>query len=446
MKGSRDFEFSNIEGDWPSIPLGRAEDPLLLIMRNGITVDQYKDRGDLRVTRIETISDGYIAENRVRYASGLKADQVQRFRIREGDVLFSHINSDPHLGKTAVALKDYDDLLHGMNLLLLRVNPKVLDARFLHFVCCFYRTTGRFVKIASRSVNQSSINQARLKALEIPLPPLIEQRKIGNVLGLVWRAVEQNERLIALISELKKTLLHHLFTEGLRCEPQKQTEIGPLPESWEVAELGGLATKVSKGSSPRWQGFEYIENGILFVRSQNVGPGRMDFSDRVFLSPKFNEHEKRSVLKDEDILINLVGASIGRVALGTQEIEGANCNQAVGFVRMECEPVFKEFIVSYLLSPMGQRQIFSQQKDIARANLSLLDVRSLKIPSPSADEVGEIASVFRLLEAKIASCERRRYLLKEIFRALLHQLMTAQIRLHNLNLPELESNERELLS
>ena len=133
-----------------------------------------------------------------------------------------------------------------MNLLLLRVNKKILDPNFLHFLCCYYRAKGVFVKICSRSVNQSSINQAKLKALEIPLPPLLEQRNIAAVLGLVQRAIEQQERLIVLTTELKKALLHKLFTEGLRGEPQKQTEIGPVPESWEVKKLGEVISEDPK--------------------------------------------------------------------------------------------------------------------------------------------------------------------------------------------------------
>jgi type I restriction enzyme S subunit len=201
-----------------------------------------------------------------------------------------------------------------------------------------------------------------------------------------------------------------------------------------VLELGTLATKISKGSSPRWQGFEYLSEGVLFIRSQNVGAGRMDFFDRVFLSPKFNEKEKRSILKSEDILINLVGASIGRVALGTSEVEGANCNQAVGFVRMERERSFKEFVVSYLLSPIGQQQMLFQKKDIARANLSLLDLRSFKVPSPPSEEAEEIAKVFRQIERTIEVCKQRKHVLDDLFCALLHQLMTAQIRVRDLNL------------
>ena len=80
--------------------------------------------------------------------------------------------------------------------------------------------------------------------LDVPVPPLAEQRKIAAVLGLVQRAIEQQERLIALTTELKKALLHKLFTEGLRGEPQKQTEIGPVPESWEARSVRRYARVV----------------------------------------------------------------------------------------------------------------------------------------------------------------------------------------------------------
>jgi type I restriction enzyme S subunit len=312
---------------------------------------------------------------------------------------------------------------------ILKPDEKLFDAKFY-----YYALLG--LDIPNRGYNR---HFSLLKEKKIPRPELDEQRKIAAVLSLVQRAIEQQEQLIALTTELKKALMHKLFTEGLRGEPQKQTEIGPVPESWQILKLGSLSDKVSKGSSPRWQGFEYVEKGVLFVRSQNVGNGRMDFTDRAYLPSSFNKKEKRSVLKDEDVLINLVGASIGRVALGTPEIEGANCNQAVCFVRMNCDRSLKKFVVFFLLSPAGQKQMFYQKKDIARANLSLLDVESFEIPIPELNEAKEIAEVFTSVEDKISICERRKAILTSLFRTLLHQLMTAQIRVHDLDLSELEA-------
>ncbi len=90
----------------------------------------------------------------------------------------------------------------------------------------------------------------------MPLLDLAEQRQIAAVLSAVQRAVERQERLIALTAELKKALMHRLFTEGTRGEPLKQTEIGPVPESWEVVPLGSLA-KIGNGSTPKRDNLTY---------------------------------------------------------------------------------------------------------------------------------------------------------------------------------------------
>ena len=136
-----------------------------------------------------------------------------------------------------------------MNLLLIRVNPEVFEAEFLNRIFQYYRDIGVFISICSRSVNQSSINQAKLKAVEVPLPPLSEQKKIAHILSTVQRAIEAQERIIQTTTELKKALMHKLFTEGIRNEPQKQTEIGPMPDSWDVCKVGDVA-KIQSGGTP----------------------------------------------------------------------------------------------------------------------------------------------------------------------------------------------------
>jgi len=139
----------------------------------------------------------------------------------------------------------------GTKVLLL--NKELFDPRFYYFAMLS-------LELPSRGYNR---HFKSLKECSLPLPPLPEQKKIAHILSTVQRAIEAEERIIQTTSELKKALMHKLFTEGLRNEPQKQTEIGPVPESWEVVELGKVA-KIERGkfshrprNEPRFYGGEY---------------------------------------------------------------------------------------------------------------------------------------------------------------------------------------------
>jgi len=95
-----------------------------------------------------------------------------------------------------------------------------------------------------------TLDRNSFKTLPVLVPPLPEQKKIAHILSTVQRAIEAQERIIQTTTELKKALMHQLFTEGLHHEPQEQTEIGPIPQSWAEVELGLLA-KVGNGSTPK---------------------------------------------------------------------------------------------------------------------------------------------------------------------------------------------------
>jgi type I restriction enzyme S subunit len=128
-------------------------------MSNGISERQTKDGDGLPVTRIETISQGIIDLERVGYLQNLSPETVKKYKMQTGDILFSHINSDIHLGKTAIFEIKNLELLHGMNLLRLQVNESIVMPRFFHYLCNHYRSSGYFITIAQHAVNQSSINQ-----------------------------------------------------------------------------------------------------------------------------------------------------------------------------------------------------------------------------------------------------------------------------------------------
>ena len=176
------------------------------------------------------------------------------------------------VGKVAV---NNIDLAINQDLAGVLVDSDRHDIRFLAYQLRSDRIQ-RTVASHKRGVTIQGITRNALKELEIYLPPLAEQRKIAGVLGLVQRAMEQQERLIALTMEMKKALLHQLFTQGLRGGPQKQTEIGPVPESWEVATLEDAAVAFDYGTSVKC---ERGKAGVPVLRIPNVVGGSIDLSD-----------------------------------------------------------------------------------------------------------------------------------------------------------------------
>jgi len=208
----QETEIGPLPKEWRVERLGKV----LQLMRNGLTYRQERNHKGVPVTRIETISDGNINPNKVGYISSIDKRQIEKYRLLPGDILFSHINSEPHLGKTAIYQGNPPLILHGMNLLLLRVHPSVSDPYFLFYLLNHERAKGTFIGLAARAVGQSSINMGKLRNLSVPLPPLAEQREIARMLQAVDAKIAAEERRLAALEELFKTLLHALMSGRMR--------------------------------------------------------------------------------------------------------------------------------------------------------------------------------------------------------------------------------------
>ena len=268
------------------------------------------------------------------------------------------------------------------------------------------------------------------------MPPLPEQRKIAAVLGLVQRAIEQQERLIALTTELKKALLHKLFTEGLRGEPQKQTEIGPVPESWTVLPLGSLS-RVGNGSTPKRNNAGYWRDGTIpWLNSTKIHEHFITEADQFVTDLAVKEcHLPR--VKPGSLLIAITGQgkTLGNSALVSFE----TCiNQHLAYAQFSTAKVLPEFVLWFMQTRYEHLRAISQAGGSTKGALTCGYLKTYHIPVPSLEEQREIADLFAALDRKQKVHERKHASLTDLFRSLLHQLMTAQIRVHDLDLPELE--------
>lgn len=179
-------------------------------IRNGIDLEQY-DRPTRTATwpisRIETISAGKIDFDRVKYVAPTPP-QIKRYELRSGDILFSHINSPEHIGKTAL-FTGQKPLLHGINLLLLRVDEAKCVPGYLAALLKSSAVRSHFRARCKKAVNQASLNQDDILSLKIRLPSLTEQKRVAEQLEQADRV--RRTRRYAL--ELTDTFLPAAFLE-----------------------------------------------------------------------------------------------------------------------------------------------------------------------------------------------------------------------------------------
>ncbi|MFC4284461.1 restriction endonuclease subunit S [Catenibacterium sp. GCM10023432] len=206
----------------------------------------------------------------------------------------------------------------------------------------------------------------------IELPSIEVQRKIVNIISKSKEIVRRKENEFELLDELVRARFVEMFGD-----PIENTY------SFPILKLGELSELITKGASPSWQGYSYTEDSTqtLFVTSENVREGYMDFSSIKYVEDAFNEKQKRSMIQKGDYLINIVGASIGRAAQFNMDCK-ANMNQAAALVRIKDNTISDNYLLYYLNSDKAQMMYNSMKSDTGRANLSLQDIANLEILVP----------------------------------------------------------------
>ncbi|WP_419645087.1 restriction endonuclease subunit S, partial [Thiolapillus sp.] len=225
-------------GAWEVKELGE-----IASISNGLTADQSGDSNGLKVTRIETISEGCIDISKVGYIDRIEG--VERFGLRIGDILFSHINSQSHIGKTALVEEDFD-LYHGMNLLRLQVDKTENNPRFTYYLLNteFFRKSVQ--ARSNQAVNQASINQTEVGNSQIAVPSAKEQQKIAHCLSSLDEVIGLQAKKVQALKQHKKGLMQQLFPAEGETTPRLRFPEFREAGAWEVRRLGEIG-KISKG-------------------------------------------------------------------------------------------------------------------------------------------------------------------------------------------------------
>ncbi|MER2514658.1 MAG: restriction endonuclease subunit S [Nitrosomonas ureae] len=280
---------------------------------NGIGGTQNKEGIGIPVSRIETISNERINFLKVGYLENYDSTKLDKYQLRSGDILFSHINSPIHLGKTAI-YRTNQILYHGINLLKIRITTSISCPEYFNYFCKHTRLKGEFALRAQHAVNQSSLNQTKLRQFAIPLPPINEQKRIADKLDSILTRVdacrERLDRIPAILKRFRQSVLA-AATSGKLTE-EWRNEVGS-DKLWqtvrleEIAHIQGGITKDAKKQSTS-------DDEMPYLRVANVQRGYLDLNDiKTIRVP--STKLKTLLLESGDILFN-EGGDIDKLGRG----------------------------------------------------------------------------------------------------------------------------------
>ncbi|MGH7984143.1 MAG: restriction endonuclease subunit S [Candidatus Udaeobacter sp.] len=345
-------------------------------------------------------------------------------RFKKDDILYGKLR--PYLDKAVLA---QEEGICSTDILVFRPREEVCPLFALALI--HSKPFLEYAVQTTNGVNHPRTSWAALKDFECSIPPFSEQKKIAAVLWKIQKAVEIEDAIVGNTRDLKKSLLRRLFTHGLRGEPLKETEIGPVPQRWDVVSLARLC--MSSAFGPRFSGSLYsTEGGVLTLRTTDLDDdGRIDFSHvpAANLNPEdWSEH----LLQPNDCVVSRSG-TCGIVAVFEGHEKPVLPGAFLIRVRLN-NALLPQFFRYFGNSPNGRAQMEQLAQGAIQKNISGTRLLTFKLPLPCPDEQRQFVDVLRAVDRKIDTHESKKRSLQDLFKTLLHKLMTAEIRVNDLDI------------
>ncbi|GAA2181074.1 hypothetical protein GCM10009785_14490 [Brooklawnia cerclae] len=196
-----------------------------------------------------------------------------------------------------------------------------------------------------------------------------------------------------------------------------------------TAKLANVTTRIGSGVTPRGGSSVYQPTGRPFIRSQNVGWGDLRLDDLAYIDDATHDTFPATEVREGDVLLNITGASIGRSAVATAQLDGGNVNQHVCEIRVRGGLMNPHFVCAVLNSRIGQDQIDSFQAGGNRQGLNFQQVGSIEIPMPRIGEQDAIAEALTDADGLIYSLRELIAKKRAIKQGMMQELLTGRTRL-----------------
>ncbi len=356
---------------------------------------------------------------------GSKIASNVMFLIKKDDFIFSKINI--RKGAFDFVPEELDGAVVSSEHPILNLDFSKADKSYIKFYLSQPHTWEAFKKEAKGFSGKERVKVREFLNITIPLPPLEEQKAIAEVLRSVQSAIEKTEEVIRATKELKKSMMKHLFTYGYVPVDEtdkvklKETEIGLIPEHWEVVRLGEVAEYYLGRTPPRKEQENWSNPQYPWITISDMS----DFGYIINTKERISEYALKKYfnrISQAGTLLMSFKLTIGRTSI--LKIDAVH-NEAIISIYPKENEIDKMFLFYYL--PNIDYSNF-MDKVVKGNTLNKQKLKTLPIPLPPLEEQKAIAEVLRAIDEKLQKEEEYKKALQNLFKSLLHHLMSGKIR------------------
>lgn len=357
------------------------------------------------------------------------AKQVTSSSVRNGDVFFTPSSETPDdIGHSAVFIGDAENLVHSYH--TIRFRPAAnnhFDDNYKAFAFKGEETYEYFRKRATGST-RFTVSLPIFNELEVLCPPLPEQKKIASILTSVDEVIENTQKQIDKLQDLKKATMNELLTKGIGHTEFKDSELGRIPKSWEVTQFANILDIIAgKGFELK----EYSTEGVKLLRIDNVSWGKISWDSCAFLPYEYLESEKKLILAEHDLLLALnrpITQGKLKLARCTASDVPAILYQRVGKITSISEDICTNNFAFYLLNQYLPDFIKGESVGSDQPFINLTALRGLMLPLPSRCEQDRMYESMNAIDIGIDRLTTKLCQTQSLKKSLMQDLLTGKVR------------------
>ncbi len=425
-RGYKDTEIGVIPIEWDVVQLTKIAPHISY----GLTVRPKYIKEGIPLISAKEIKGGLIDYNNAPKISNEDFNKLSnKAKPIKGDIFLSKTGT---IGRVAYVQSE-KLIAITQNIAIIRLDGKINSQKFI----VHYMKTDMFQKMAMKKVNQSTIMDLQLqdiRKLLVPLPPLIEQEKIADILSTADNKIDAIAIQIKKAETLKKGLLQKLLSEGIGHNKFKDSELGKIPASWEVIRLDKLIeTKYITshldgnhgGLYPKQS--EFVESGTPYLSANMIKGNHIDFSLAKFLTKERASKFRKGVAKDKDVLF-AHNATVGPVTLLKTNLDYVILSTTLTYYRCDLEKLNNYYLMNYIKSIYFINQYEKFMKQSTRNQIPITQQRQLYFIIPPLEEQKQIADILSTADEKLEVLRAKKEKYETLKKGLFQKLLSGEIR------------------